>query len=220
MINYKNEMGKIVTKQQFIQLKNYIMETVDDVTGHIVKEENVYHSTRKIFKSISYYLDNDNDYNDKLNEFMQVPDATSVRIFFNKVSAFDFRLYDAHVYKKDGILFKKEKYVFDNQNRLIMRCDLDLQTDELTFYSPNQKYYYGNETELQIYGSDFHLEFSYEFDSETNQLETYVSDMRENPFHINQLDVNKAIEYFGQAFWDAHPYYHSMYPLLPESAVI
>jgi len=218
MINYKNQMGEIVTQQQFIQLKNYIIETVDDVTGHIVKEENVYHSTRKIFKSISYYLDNDNDYNDKLNEFMQVPDATSVRIFFNKVSAFGFRLYDAHVYKKDGILFKKEKIVFDNQNRLIMLCDIDLQTENLIY--PNSKYYYGNETELQIYGSDFYLEFSYKLDSETNQLITYVSDKSENPFHINQLDVNKAIEYFGQAFWDAHPYYHSMYPLLPESAVV
>jgi hypothetical protein len=218
MIKYKNEMGEIVTQQQFNQLKNYIMETVDDVTGHIVKEENVYHSTRKIFKSISYYLDNDNEYNDKLNEFMQVPDATSVRIFFNKVSAFDFRLYDAHVYKKDGILFKKEKYVFDNQNRLIMHCDIDLQTENLIY--PNSKYYYGNETELQIYGPDFYLKFSYEFDSETNQLITYVSDKSENPFHINQLNVNKAIEYFGQAFWDAHPYYHTMFPLLPESAVI
>lgn len=218
MIIYKNDIGEIVTQQQFNQLKNYIIETVDDVTGHVVKEENVFHSIRKFFKSLSYYLDNDDDYNDKLNEFMQVPDATSVRIFFNKVSTYGFRSYDSHVYKKDGLIFKKEKFVFDNQNRLIMHCDIDLQTENLIY--PNHKYYYGNEGELLIYGSDFYLEFSYKLDSETNQLQTYVSDMREDPFHIKPLGDSEAIEYLGQVFWDAHTYYHSMFPLLPTSANI
>ncbi|GEM_PF-2920532 len=218
MINYKNDMGKIVTQQQFNQLDNYIIETLDDVTGHLVKEENVYHTTRKIYKRLSYYLDNDNDYNDKLNEFMQVPDATSVRIYFNKVSAYGFRSYDSHVYKKDGLIFKKEKFVFDNQNRLIMHCDIDLQTENLIY--PNHKYYYGNEGELQIYGSDFYLKFSYELDSDTSQIETFVQDKRENAFEIHQMDVNETIEYFGQVFWDAHPYYHSMFPLMPTSPSI
>lgn len=211
-------MGKIITQQQFNQLDNYIIETVDDVTGHVVKEENVFHSIRNFFKSLSYYLDNDDDYNDKLNEFMQVPDATSVRIYFNKVSAYGFRSYDSHVYKKDGLIFKKEKFVFDNQNRLIMHCDIDLQTENLIY--PNHKYYYGNEGELQIYGSDFYLKFSYELDSDTSQIETFVQDKRENAFEIHQMDVNETIEYFGQDFWDAHSYYHSMFPLMPTSGNI
>jgi hypothetical protein len=100
-----------------------------------------------------------------------------------------------------------------------MICDIDLQTENLIY--PNSKYYYGNETELQIYGSDFYLKFSYYLDyNGTNQLITDVSDMRENPFHIKPLGESEAIEYFGQAFWDAHPYYHTMFPLLPTSANI
>jgi len=224
MIEYKNSNGKTVTAQQFSMLKEGKIYTYDDATGKLKKTENFSHFNRAGIKRTwyEYYLDSSENKNNIVQQYTNSMQSHSVLIYFNKQSIFGFEAWDCEFYNENGVLKSKKKIVTDEQGRIILRANFDLQTNEITHhpaYSPT-KYYFGTSLDMANGLPNLELIFTYEFDTNTNQFVTSIKDINETTGQINTMNVAKFIELFGQAFWDAHPYYHSLTPFLPTSGSI
>lgn len=219
MIEYKNSNDKTVTAQQFNMLKDGEIHDYDDVTGELRKVENIIYMekmgiTRKVYE---YYLDPSENKNNIIQQYTDVAKNYSASIYLNKQIAFGFEIWDNEDYDKNGVLKFKSKIVYDNQKRIILQVYFDLQTNQIiqhTAYRPT-KYYFGTSLDTANGLPNLELKFTYEFDPNTNQFVTYVKDVNETSGEIHTMNVIEFIELFGQAFWDAHPYYHSLLPLLP-----
>ncbi len=215
MIQYKNIWNEPVTPQQFNLLEEYIIETIDDTSGDLKIVESVRKGRNSLSRRYYYYLDASEDKNSVIQNLMTKELVKNIYIFCNKSSAFGYVGYDVESYRVDnGALVSRAKNVYDNQNKLIMRCTIDLTTNLIENHPANfpVKYYYDN-----IYPGIV-FEFRYRFNETTQVYEIEVNDQSEDSIYINSLDLSKFIASFGQDFWDTHPYYHAIYPLMPTSA--
>lgn len=217
MIQYKNGKGNIITLQQTQMIDSYRVETIDDITGKLKIIEDYMGYGEKPNKWYEYFLDNNENKATIIQEYKNKNLFLGITIYLHNQSANGFDLWDTEEYLKGELSFKGKK-VLDNQNRVIFTCSIDEQTNEIIQYPKGRpkKYYYGNSNDTQ----GLQLEFYYELDSQTNETKVYINDENETSGEFHTMNVDKFIEIFGQAFWDAHPYYHSILPLLPTSANI
>ena len=218
MIQYKNAQGSIVTQQQIQMIASYSIETINDTTGKLKIIENQRGYGEKPYKWYEYFLDDNEDKKTIIEKYTNKSLARGVTIYLNKQSAFEFDLWDLEQYTNDNEPDFKGRKLLDNQNREILLCAIDKQTNEILQYPKDRpkKYYSGNSIDPQ----GLKLEFYYELDPQTNETKVYINDENETSGEFHTMNVSEFIEIFGQAFWDAHPYYHSLLPLLPTSAVI
>jgi hypothetical protein len=132
MIIYKNINGEIISKQKFNESKEYIVETIDDITGHLIKEESVYNGKKNNFlRDIIFYLDENEDINDKLNEFKQISLKKLCTIRYNKTIFLDCIHYDENVYNNVGLLVSYGKIVLDSKNKLIKSRSFDISNNKI-----------------------------------------------------------------------------------------
>ncbi|MDR2207254.1 MAG: hypothetical protein LBE36_13980 [Flavobacteriaceae bacterium] len=214
MIQYKNVKGNLVTGQQVQMMDAYNIETLDDVTGKLKIIERFRHYTDTPSKYFEYFLGENEDKNAVIQTYGNKEFSTGVLIYLNKQSANGFDLWDYEAYLKTGELTFKGKTVFDNQNREIFSCNVDKQTNEII--DVPSKHYYGTSNDPE----GLQLEFKYERDPQTNEIKVYIDDDNETSGVIHTMKQSYFIEIFGQDFWDAHPYYHSLLPILPTSVNI
>lgn len=218
MIQYKNAKGNLVTEQQIQMMDGYEKEILDDITGKPKIIESFRHYTEIPVRYFAYFLDQNEDKTTIVQTYSNKEFSNGVTIYLNKQSAFGFDMWDWEGYSNEGVLRSKGKKVFDNQNRVVFRCSVDMQTNEILAYSGNRpsKFYYGTSNDPE----GLQLEFKYERDPQTNEIKVYIDDDNETSGVIHTMKQSYFIEIFGQAFWDAHPYYHSILPLLPTSTNI
>jgi len=213
MIQYKNIYEQVVTPQQFQLLEEYIIETIDDSTGNLKIMEEVRKGRNSFNKTYEYFLDITEDKNSVVQHLMAQELVRDIYIYCNKTNVFGYTVYDVERYNEvDGSLIGKAKKIFDNQNRVIMYCDLDIVTNAILHFPSPRKYYYDNNDPELILG------FKYRYDETTQQYEVYADDVNECTVYLWELDIPKIISAFGQSFWDSHPYYHNVEPLLPTAA--
>ena len=208
MIQYKNAKGNLVTQQQLQMMEAYNIETYDDITGKPKTIEQFRNYTNSPFRIFYHFLGQNEDKNAVIQTYGNKEFSMGVIIYLNKQSAFSFDMWDWENYSKTGELAFKGKIVFDSQNREILNCSIDKQTNEILHYPKDRpkKYYYGNSNDPQ----GLKLEFYYELDPQTNETKVYINDENETSGEFHTMNVDEFIEIFGQAFWDAHPYYHSI----------
>lgn len=218
MIKYTNIDGKSVTSQQMNMLKEYKIQTFDDSSGQIKKVENVRLKRGLIpFTFFEYYLEPSENKTQIIQHYTNQIKDHRLGIYLNKQSANGFDLWDYEEYDANANLRTKKKFIYDNQRRIVLNLTIDAQTNEVSHHSAYRptKYYFGTSLDTANGLPNLELKFTYEFDPNTNQFVTYVKDVNETSGEIHTMNVNEFIELFGQAFWDAHPYYHSLLPLLP-----
>ena len=214
MKNYKNILGENISINQFNLLDENILETIDDTTGELKIIETTRMGRQFQTRGYDYFLDISEDKNNIIQLYMSKSLFKGISIYENKTNLFGFTAYDVEDYNKEGVLSYKNKEVYDSLNRIVFYCSFDLLTNEIRKSVTPVKYYYGNENDLP----DLILKFTYEFNEDLNQFVTYVLDENDVTLQFNTMNTAKFIEVFGQEFWDSHPYYHSLYPLLPTSA--
>lgn len=223
MIKYTNINGKSVTSQQVEMLKEYKIQTFDDTSGKIKKIESVRLKRGNIpFTFFEYYLEPSENKTQIIQQYTDQIKDHRLGIYLNKQSANGFDLWDYESYDNNGNLFVKKKFVYDIQGRMILNLTIDTQTNEITNHSEYfpTKYYYGTALDTANGLPNLELEFRFKFDTDINQFVTYIKDINGTTGEIHTMNVNEFIELFGQAFWDSHPYYHSVLPFLPTSANI
>ena len=217
---YKNIQGKIVTTQQFNQLEHYILETYNPQTGkikEIQEKSNIFtHDEGQMF--YSHFLEEEEDKESIIQSYLQKESIGIIYIYID--SAFGYTLYRVESYDKNGDYVNLSKEVLDPKNRRILNYDYNKVTEELLENSIPTKYYYDENFNDPYYGErELVLEFKYELDDQTGEIEMGVYDIWQEDFSV--MDAAKIIEYFGQEFWDARKtYFENQEPLLPTTEII
>lgn len=214
MENYRNSLGENISINQFNLLDENILETTDETTGELKIIETTRKGRQSQTKRYEYFLDISENKNNIIQLFMAKSLFKGISIYENKTSLLGFTAYDVEDYNREGLLSYKNKEVYDSLNRIIFYCSFDLLTNEIIKSVTPVKYYYGNDDDLP----DLVLKFRYEFNEDLNEYVIYVLDVNDVTFQFNTMDTSKFIKVSGQEFWNAHLYYHSLYPLLPASA--
>jgi len=213
---YKNSKGNLVTEQQINIMDSYSIETIEDISGKLKIIEHYRGFSGEPFKYFEYFLSPNENKNDIIQYYQNQSLSSGIIIYLNKQTSFDFEMWDWEDYSKTGTLISKGKIIYDNQKREIFYCVIDQQTNEIAYNPKPRKHYYGNSNDP----NNLKLDFKYELDSQTNQIKVSIDDDNETSGVIHTMKQDYFIEVFGQNFWDSHPYYHSLLPLLPISSVI
>ncbi|CAM2907779.1 hypothetical protein DRF59_05850 [Chryseobacterium flavum] len=221
MIQYKNLNGKLISEQQVGLLKEYAIHTTDDQTGLLKKVETIkLKRGDQRYKFFEYYLDSGENKSGIIQQYTNEVNDYRLGIYSNLQTAFNFKMWDFENYSNTGVLIAKSKVVFDTQNRLILKVYFDIQTDEIKKFPLPIKYYYASSEDAVNGLADLELMFTYEFNENINQFVTYIKDLNETTGEIHTKNVDGFIELMGLDFWNKHPYYHALQPLLPTSLII
>lgn len=216
MKQYKNSKGSLVTEQQLHIMDAYSIETMDDNTGKARLIEHYRGIENNSFKFFEYFLNPSENKGVIIQNYKNEPLFLGITVYLNKQVAFEFEMWEWENYSKNGELIGKGKKVFDEKRRVISQYNVDTQSDEILYDPTPKKYYYGSSNEPD----NLKLDFKYELDSQTNHIKIFVDDDNETSGVIHTMKQDSFIAVFGQNFWDSHPYYHSILPLLPTSSSI
>ena len=224
MTGYKNSEGQVVTEQEFDRTKGGTIHTYDDITGRLKKTENIIFmskpgTTRTWYE---YYLDPSESETDIIRQYTGETENHSLTVYLNQQTAHGFEMWDARDYNREGVLRFRSRIVYDSLGRMVSKVNFDIQTDEVMRHSAycSSKYYYGTDIDTENGLPDLELRFTYEFDERISRFVTYIKDVNETAGEIHTMNVEDFTELFGGDFWNAHPYYHSLYPILPEFPVV
>lgn len=207
-IKYKNTAGNLITSQQVQNLDYFDKITfVDDQIKMIESKIRIRNGSRT---TISYYLSNSENKQEILNKFTDADKNQNCNISFNKQNFGEFSIWDDEEYSKEGDLRHRGKHTLDNNGRLIFSGNFDLQTNQL-LYGAFKNYYRLDEAVFTFY-----------YDAEGN-VKTIV-DCKNIFGYYAAFDLQQFTEepLIQDSFfpWDEHPYYHFVYPFLPNSPTI
>ena len=198
--------GNVLSSLQVKTIARYNKLIYIDDTLKRVENYNLNRSSSPVF--FNYYLNENEDKHSVLQQHLKV----NCLIYFNKQSSNGFNLWDWEEYAPAGELKFKGKKVFDNMHRKIFYCSYDLATNELE--EGACKYFYANKVESEY--EDMLLRFRYKSNGEFDE----AVDIHDNFDFFKPLSLDMFLanmQYFQEDFrWDQHPYYHSVYPFLPE----
>ena len=221
MIKYTNLQDQTVSDQQLKMMDEYKIHTYDDSNGKLKKIETIVLKRGNIpFTWFRYYLDPSENKNDIIQQYTSEEKDSRLAIFYNKQNIYGIDIWDCENYNNKGVLVAKAKIGFDSLSREILKVDFDLLTSEIKKNSIPRKHYFGTTADEMNNLSNLELMFTYEYNEELNLFVTFIKDVNETTGEINTMNVDKFIEIFGQDFWDAHPYYHSVLPLLPTNPIL
>lgn len=212
IIKYANELLNPITESQLSMLQKYNKLIYED---GLLKVIEFYGKTRSInYKRTNYFLNSSENKNFIIDQFTDSTKNEMCLVYFNKQSLGDYNLWDWESYSMDRVLKLKGKHVFDKNNKIILSINYDLDTNAI---KSAYKYYYENLIEGEM--TDHLLRFSYD----NGELDS-ISDIKSTYGYIQSIDLEQFladIEFSQVQFpWHQHPYYHSLYPLLPQSEYI
>ncbi|MEE1898781.1 hypothetical protein V1389_10565 [Flavobacterium rakeshii] len=208
-IKYTNSDGVLVSLEQAERLKFYNKETYNN--GLLKKIEKFglknRDSDETLLRSIEYYLDTDEVFEDIVNQYITT--VKYLYVYYDMITNTNGDVYYEYVlYTYGNIDFKRRKVV-NNEGLLLAICLVDLNTNEI---KKQAKYFYGD---LSIYKrvnyEDPFLVISYEND-EVSTLYIYDNDYTLSEFLSS--DISNVF------IWNDYPYYHNFLPMLPEDITV
>ena len=213
IVKYTNVLSDFITEKQANQSDSYSKYIYYD--GLLKKIEYYGKARVKTYKVTTYFLDSSENKDIIIEQFTDSNANFKCVVYFNQQISGSFSLWDREEYTKEGILVFKGKDVFDSNNKMLLSVDYVLGSDSI---KSAYKYYYGNRYESEL--KDRLLEFSYD---STGQL-LQIMDVDNNFGYLKSIDIDQflADTNFSQVQfpWVLHPYYHSLYPFLPQSDTV
>lgn len=206
---FYNTYGDQINEIQLSSMSNYRIKTIINNKLKIVEQ-----FEDKLFADGEYYLEENENINDLIQEYC-IKRKQRWYFHFNKQTSGIFTLWDWEAINSDGIMYFKGKRVLDNKNRKIFYCQLNLQTNEIKGESVKIVYQNLNEDE----NSDILFEFYYNEDGSLFM----VGDP--NEIYLDKIIGAKPQDFINSARiqaifpWHQHPYYHSVFPYLPDGSL-
>jgi hypothetical protein len=209
-IRYTNLFDESITSQQKDALDRYYILHYD--AGQLKIREQVIKHRGQTFRYVTHYLGQTEDKEAVLHDAINLQKYDKCIVYFNRQSANGFSLWDKETYNKESNLIFKGKEVFDSLNRTILNAYFDLNTNMLK--AGARKFFYTDK-----YANDFEnilFEFSYMSDGSMHT----INDLHDTYGYRKGIYLDDFLtdEWYSQHIfpWDQHPYYHSVYPFLPE----
>jgi hypothetical protein len=210
-IKYKNTFGTTISFNQVKTLNRYYIINCENGAVKTIISVDKYSGIEK--KGISYYMGISEVKNDVLQNLKQFNSYHYFVLFYNKQNAYGVDLWDFEEYKENLTLNGKGKKAYDGKHRVVMSCGLDLQTNQPKGNFIYKKYYgnqFGNESEDLLIKVEYY----------ENGNVDWIYDSNENFGYSDPISLQEFLadtEFSQQDFpWNQHPYYHSIYPFLPE----
>ena len=208
-IKKTNEDGKFITDQQATMLYTYNNNIYDSVTNTLNKVE-FFFVDRKTGEHKQWggavYLIDGKDLDTSVNQHIEI--GKSWTFYYNKQTNNNGDVQWEFVTYIKGILEDKGIFVFDNKDRKIASCWVDITTGQKT---NKWKCFFGDPAIFAYeFGSEdsANFEFTYRDDDTIKEVFNYDDDYTLDEFLANE-------EIMAQFPWNQHTYFHSFEPMLP-----
>jgi len=214
MLRYLNEFLDTITEAQAALLQSYVVDHFED--GLLKKREFYREAKSGKYKVTNYFSDSSENKALIIEQFTGISARGSCVIYFNMRASGEYSLWDWEQYSMEGILRLRGKTVLDANYKEFLIIDTELDSDTI---KSAYKHYYGDVHAGEI--KDLLLEFGYD---KVGNLISICDVKGIYGYETKSIDLERFLldTEFSQIMfpWDQHPYYHNLYPLLPESEII
>lgn len=211
-IKYTNSDNKEITSQQIGMLKEFNHHVYDASTNELRKIEKFIknYKTQNIEqRGGEVFLSSTDILNDVVNGHINIGTlGRAWTFYYNKQTNNKGDVQWEFVTYRKGNLEGKGIFVFDNKNRKIASCSIDLITGQKT---NKRKCFFGDPaTFFYSFGDENipNIVFRYKDDNSIRQVYYYDDD-----YTLSEFLANNQI--MSQFPWNQHSYFHSFDPTLP-----
>lgn len=168
---------------------------------------------KSVSRYLEYFVNSEENPSAVLQQFLDLNEYEAIILYLNRQVSLQYTLWDVNMYDDEGNLEGKKKVAFDEKNRPIMSYHIDLNTGEIANIPSPYKRFYINEFDSDRENLRVQCEYNTDgtlqriFDEDPNY--GYI-----HPFSVPEFFENTAFSEV-RFRWSEHPYYHSLYPLLP-----